>query len=332
MEKVSSFVVLLHALIIGAVLMAKATVDAAISLPKDTLTRQYYKKHNTCDDLEAVIKHQVWYYMQKDKSIAPKLARLLYSDCFVTGCDASILLAGEDSERKASQNIGLGGFAVIDKIKEVVEKRCPGVVSCADILNLATRDAIHLAGGPSYIIRTGRKDGFSSKASTVNLPLPSISVDELLKYFQSKGLDDFTPWERCRYIMDRLYNFNGSGKSDPSMDDTNLASLRAKCPKTKKKGEHEGIVAMNPDAGSEYALSNTTYTRIVNYKAVMGVDQQLMYNKDTMQLAQEFSDTLQDFKLALALSMARMSEIGVLNGSNGEIRRHCAYSNKDNPN
>lgn len=60
------------------------------------------------------------------------------------GCDASVLLDGPNSEKTAVQNWGLGGFVIIDKIKTVLEQRCPGAVSCADILNLATRDALHL--------------------------------------------------------------------------------------------------------------------------------------------------------------------------------------------
>lgn len=60
------------------------------------------------------------------------------------GCDGSILIDGPKSEKKAAQNKGLGGFDEIDDIKTVLEDRCPGVVSCSDILNLATRDAVHL--------------------------------------------------------------------------------------------------------------------------------------------------------------------------------------------
>ena len=56
------------------------------------------------------------------------------------GCDASILL--EDGERNALQNKGSArGYEIIDCAKAQIEKRCPGVVSCADNLAVAARDA-----------------------------------------------------------------------------------------------------------------------------------------------------------------------------------------------
>lgn len=123
----------------------EVAVEAAWSLQTPVkLVWHYYKVHNTCDNAEAYIRHQVESFYKYDKTIAPKLLRLLYADCFVNGCDASVLLDGPNSEKAAPQNRGLAGFAFIDKIKTVLEARCPGVVSCADILNLATRDAVHL--------------------------------------------------------------------------------------------------------------------------------------------------------------------------------------------
>ena len=65
------------------------------------------------------------------------------------GCDASILLDDAPSitsENNALQNKDSArGYEVIDKAKSDVEKICPGVVSCADILAIAARDASEYA-------------------------------------------------------------------------------------------------------------------------------------------------------------------------------------------
>lgn len=62
------------------------------------------------------------------------------------GCDGSVLLDDTSSftgEKNAFPNAGsLRGFDVVDQIKTAVEKACPGVVSCADILAISARDSV----------------------------------------------------------------------------------------------------------------------------------------------------------------------------------------------
>ncbi|XP_059639755.1 peroxidase 47-like [Cornus florida] len=76
-------------------------------------------------------------------------------------CDASVLIDSTDenvAEKEAPPNLTLRGFEVIDEIKSELEAM-KGVVSCADILALATRDSVAFAGGSVYALPIGRRRG-----------------------------------------------------------------------------------------------------------------------------------------------------------------------------
>ncbi|XP_068648005.1 probable peroxidase 26 [Aristolochia californica] len=304
----------------------------AVTLPPAKTVLHFYKINKTCEYAEEFVKHQVKLVWDNDPSITAALLRLLYADCFVTGCDASILLDGPESEKTAPQNLGLRGFVLIDNIKKVLESRCPGVVSCADILHLATRDALAFAGAPAYPVFTGRRDGTISSSKSVDLPPPSITWQEGLAYFKSKGLNvlDFATLlgahtmgkTRCRHIRDRLYNFNGTGKPDPTIKPSFLKELREQCPE-KRVGRYDPSVFLNPSSGNRYEFQNSFYSNVQNKTAVLGIDQQLRFGEDTLAIAEEFSAGFEDFRRAFALAISRMGNLGVLTGKQGEIRLDC---------
>ncbi|GMJ01680.1 hypothetical protein like AT4G26010 [Hibiscus trionum] len=113
---------------------------------------------------------------------------LHFHDCFVKGCDASILLDGDSSEKNATANRSVGGYDVIDEANELFEEACEGVVSCADIIALAAKDVVQLSGGGRYEVQTRRRDEIESLASNVNLPSPSFLVRQSVDTFKKKGI------------------------------------------------------------------------------------------------------------------------------------------------
>lgn len=98
----------------------------------------------SCPRAEAIVRSTVGTHFRSDPSIAPGLLRMHFHDCFVHGCDASILISGANTERTAPPNLLLRGYDVIDDAKARLEAACPGAVSCADVLALAARDSVAL--------------------------------------------------------------------------------------------------------------------------------------------------------------------------------------------
>lgn len=75
------------------------------------------------------------------------------------GCDASVLISSKPgskvlSEKDADDNkeLAVEAFDTINKAKALVESKCPGVVSCADIIAIAARDFVHLVSAMLKIL------------------------------------------------------------------------------------------------------------------------------------------------------------------------------------
>ncbi|XVF18074.1 hypothetical protein REPUB_Repub10bG0180200 [Reevesia pubescens] len=318
------------ALIIAFALLSLLLLLSASS-PANALSSNYYDK--TCPDVEHVVAEAVKSATMKDKTIPAALLRMHFHDCFIRGCDASVLLyskGNNKAEKDGPANLSLHGFYVIENAKKEVEALCPGVVSCADILAFAARDAVVLSGGPTWDVPKGRKDGRTSKASeTIQLPAPTFNISQLQQSFSQRGLsmDDLVAlsgghtigFSHCSSFHTRIRNFNATHDIDPMMNPSFAASLRRVCP-FNNKAFFAGAT-MDP---SSTTFDNTYYKLIIQGKSLFSSDQTLLTNPKTKDLVYKFAGSKQTFDKAFVNSMIKMSS---LNGGQ-EIRKHCRVVNK----
>ncbi|KAK7363154.1 hypothetical protein VNO77_05285 [Canavalia gladiata] len=290
---------------------------------------------STCPQAESIVKSRVVFHVKSDPSLTAGLLRLHFHDCFVKGCDGSVLIAGSGTERTAPPNLSLRGFEVIDDAKTHLEAMCPGVVSCADILALAARDAVVLSGGTSWKVPTGRRDGHVSKASDVDLPSPTDSVDALKKKFAGKGLNtkDLVTLSgghtigtaSCQSFINRLYKFNGNGP-DPSIDPSFLPQLQAFCPH--KRGISNRVAL---DNGSQNKFDISYFDNLSKGRGILQSDQALWTHDSTKTIVKRYLGikglSALTFNLEFGKSMVKMSNIEVKTGTEGEIRTKCSAFN-----
>ncbi|MED6123800.1 Cationic peroxidase 2 [Stylosanthes scabra] len=287
---------------------------------------------STCPGVESIVRSTVQSHLNSDLTLAAGLLRMHFHDCFVHGCDASLLIDGTNTEKTAPPNIGLRGFEVIDHAKTQLEAACPNVVSCADILALAARDSVVLSGGASWQVPTGRRDGLVSSAFDVKLPGPGDSVDVQKHKFSALGLNtkDLVTLvgghtigtTSCQLLSSRLYNFNGTNGPDPTIDPSFLPQLKALCPQN--GGASTKRVPL--DNGSQTKFDTSYFNNVRRGRGILQSDQALWTDPSTKPFVQSYS-LGSTFNVDFGNSMVKMGNIGVKTGSDGEIRKKCSAFN-----
>ncbi|XP_078172165.1 peroxidase 2-like [Carex rostrata] len=300
----------------------------------------FYPKQKNCYDAEKIVKDVVEYYVKKDPGLGAGLIRMFFHDCFVRklikGCDASILLdkydPNTDTEKFAiPNNPSLRGFEVIDAAKEKLEKKYPGVVSCADIIAFAARDAVYFLSKRkiSYKIPSGRLDGRISNKDEVlrALPAPFHNLTQQKTLYEAKGIStaDMVALlgahsigrSHCSSFTSRLYP-----KIDPTMDPGFASDLTKKCP---QNAPFDGVVVQDFVTPNE--LDNEYYDNVKARKVLFFSDWSLLTSGETFALVTKFSKNPDFFAEKFAESMIKMGNIEVKTGTQGEIRKSCRVVN-----
>ncbi|CAN6448461.1 unnamed protein product [Victoria cruziana] len=298
------------------------------------LTSNYYQK--SCPRVEEIIRNVVIQKQITNPTTAGGTLRLFFHDCFTQGCDASILITStpfNKAERDAEINLSLpgDGFDAIVRSKMELELTCPGVVSCADILTIATRDLVRLVGGPYYNVKLGRKDGLISQASRVpgNLPLPTMPVTELVSLFASRGFSigemvalvgaHTIGFSHCKNFAKRLYNFSPGSTVDPSMNPRYAQGLQKACANYTK---NPTISAFN-DIMTPNKFDNMYYQNLPKGLGLLASDQALYQDPRTRGFVRLFASNQTAFFDAFVEAIDKLGMVGVKVGMEGEIRRRC---------
>ncbi|XP_030478879.2 peroxidase 15 [Cannabis sativa] len=321
-------------LIIGGVLLPSSSYGQ--------LSTTFYDQ--TCPNVTNIIQDIVADVLNNsDPRIGASLIRLHFHDCFVNGCDGSVLLDNDPangivSEKDAVSNRNsIRGFEVVDRIKAALEQACPQTVSCADLLTIASERSVFLSGGPEWRNLLGRRDGRIANQTGANgLPAPFETLDILQRKFRDLDLNttDLVALSgahtfgrgQCGTFSGRLFNFSGTGAPDPTIEENYLRLLQDLCP----QGGNASILT-DLDPTTPDLFDRNYYSNLQQHMGLFTSDQELFSSplaaNDTLPIVNNFSSNQTAFFESFVVSMIKMGNLSPLTGSNGEIRLDCKRVN-----
>ncbi|KAL2549851.1 Peroxidase 52 [Forsythia ovata] len=295
------------------------------------LSTNFYS--NSCPKLFSTVDSAVKSAISKEARMGASLLRLFFHDCFVNGCDGSILLDDTSSftgEKTANPNRNSArGFDVVDNIKSAVENACPGVVSCADILAIAARDSVVTLGGPNWNVKLGRRDAKTASRAAANngIPPPTSNLNALISRFSALGLSNkdlvalsgshTIGQARCTSFRARIYN-------ESNLDASFARTRQGNCPRANGSGDNN----LAPlDLQTPTNFDNNYFKNLVNQRGLLHSDQQLYNGGSTDSIVSSYVNNPNTFYSDFVSAMIKMGDIRPLTGSNGEIRKNCRRTN-----
>ncbi|KAL5550661.1 hypothetical protein UlMin_000837 [Ulmus minor] len=312
-------------------ILAVVTVSGLAKTSSSSLLSPNFYDYS-CPAALPAIRRVVEDAVQKEQRMGAFLLRLHFHDCFVNGCDGSLLLDSTDtieSEKLGAANLNsIRGFDVVDNIKAEVDHICGRpVVSCSDILAVAARDSVVLLGGPSWEVQLGRRDSTtaSKDAADADIPPPVLDLPALIDNFKKQGLDEkdlvalsgghTLGFARCSSFRGRLYN-------ETNIDPTFARHLKYACPTS------GGDTNVSPLDETPANFDKKYFSNLVENRGLLHSDQELFKSGGfTDGLVKLYSENIEAFWFDFAQSMIKMGNIKPLTGDEGEVRVNCRAVN-----
>ncbi|CAK9199229.1 unnamed protein product [Sphagnum troendelagicum] len=307
------------------------------------LSEDFYAE--SCPEVFDIVAAGVALGTLTDIRLPASLLRVNFHDCWIGGCDASLSLDNTTtifSEKFAApNNNSIRGFNVLDAIKATLETVCPQTVSCADIVTIAARDSVALAGGQGWPVVLGRRDSLTShfNQSASNgpdgLPSPFVNLSTTIANFAFRN---FSATEmvtlsgshtfgraRCAVVTPRFTNTKPFLLNDTNVIDPKLkAQLLKHC----ANASDPNLVINNLDQTTPNTFDNKYYTNLVKELGVLHTDQNLFSAQGANTgLVKLYGQKQNLFFSAFAEGMIKMQNLGPLTGTQGQIRLQCGKVN-----
>ncbi|KAI4371153.1 hypothetical protein MLD38_019419 [Melastoma candidum] len=317
----------------GPMLILSLLLGFWVGANEAQMSYDYYK--TSCPNAEEIVQRELIGIFLVDATAPAAFLRLLFHDCQVQGCDASILLdaygSRTESEMKSYRNFAVRKREAVEQIKSALEAECPGQVSCADIIAMAARESVSFSGGPRIGIPLGRKDSrtCSLQRADAYLPSPSISVDGFLQTFNSKGMSleesvailgaHTLGVGHCLNIVKRLYDPSPADR----MDYTFRAQLRLSCPTTVPL---ENVTFVSNDI-TPVIFDNQYFVELLMGRGLFQIDASLASDPRTLPIVRNFAADQSYFYRTFSSAFVKLSSTNVLSSARGEVRRQCSRAN-----
>ncbi|KAH1129714.1 hypothetical protein J1N35_001092 [Gossypium stocksii] len=280
---------------------------------------------NVCPQALPAIKKVVEAAVHWEPRMGASLLRLHFHDCFVNGCDGSLLLDSSttfETEKNARDNFNsVRGFEVVDQIKAEVDRVCGRpVVSCADILAVAARDSVVVGisrqhasisiNGSPYIDQQFQEPGLEQER---------LIKDEMDKYGSGSDLVALSGGHaiglsQCVIFRNRIYNAT-------NIDLVFAKERRATCPRT---GGNTNLAPFDP---TPTRFDTAYFKNLVKERGLLTSDQALFNGGSTDKLVETYNKNPDAFWVDFRKSMIKMGNIKPLTRNQGQIRVNCRKVN-----